>query len=78
LALKRLERVNIPPWKGNPTEPSAKWVTSREHRRVEIDDRRPAPRMQTSRDERYVANPNDHYVPNLPVIVIRKNVRAAV
>lgn len=41
--------------------------------RVEIDNVCPTPRMQGSRDERYVARPNDTHVPNLMVIVIGKN-----
>jgi hypothetical protein len=41
--------------------------------RVETDEVCPVPRMQGSRDERYVVNPNDQYVPNLLVIVISKN-----
>ena len=44
-----------------------------ENIRVETDDVCPAPRMQGSREERYVANPNDEYVPNLLVIAIGKN-----
>ena len=44
-----------------------------ENIRVETDDVCPAPRMQSSRDERYVEKPNDEYVPNLLVIVIGKN-----
>ena len=44
-----------------------------ENIRVETDDACPAPRMQESRDERYVAAPQDQYVPNLLVIVISKN-----
>jgi hypothetical protein len=41
--------------------------------RLETDDVCPSPRMQGNRDERYVENPNDEYVPNLLVIVIAKN-----
>jgi hypothetical protein len=41
--------------------------------RVETDDACPTPRMQESRDERYVAAPQDQYVPNLLVIVISRN-----
>jgi len=41
--------------------------------RVETDDVCPAPRMQGRRDERYVENPKDEYVPSLLVIVISKN-----
>jgi hypothetical protein len=44
-----------------------------ENIRMETDDVCPSPRMQRSRDERYVENPNDAYVPNLLVIVIAKN-----
>ena len=44
-----------------------------ENIRMETDDVCPSPRMQGSRDERYVENPNDEYVPNLLVIVIAKN-----
>ncbi len=44
-----------------------------ENIRVETDAVCPSPRMQSSRDERYVENPNDAYVPNLLVIVIAKN-----
>ena len=44
-----------------------------ENIRVETDDVCPAPRMQGSRDERYVEDPKDQYVPNLLVIVISKN-----
>ena len=44
-----------------------------ENIRVEIDDVCPTPRMQSRRDERYVENPEDKYVPNLAVIVIAKN-----
>jgi hypothetical protein len=44
-----------------------------ENIRVETDDVCPAPRMQSSRNERYVENPSDEYVPNLLVIVIAKN-----
>jgi hypothetical protein len=44
-----------------------------ENIRVETDDACPAPRMQESRDARYVAVPQDQYVPNLLVIVISKN-----
>lgn len=44
-----------------------------ENIRVETDDVCPTPRLQRSRDERYVANPNDPYVPNLLVIVIARN-----
>ena len=44
-----------------------------ENIRVETDDVCPSPRMQGSRDERYVENPNDEYVPDLLVIVIAKN-----
>jgi len=39
---------------------------------VETDDVCPSPRMQGNRDEWYVANPNDEYVPNLLVIVIAR------
>ena len=41
--------------------------------RVETDDVCPAPHMQGSREERYVENPKDDYVPNLLVIGIGKN-----
>jgi len=41
--------------------------------RVETDDVCPSPRMQSNRDERYIENPHDEYVPNLLVIVIAKN-----
>ena len=41
--------------------------------RVETDDVSPAPRLQGSRDERYLEAPQDHYVPDLLVIVICKN-----
>jgi hypothetical protein len=41
--------------------------------RVETDDVCPTPRMQGNRDEQYVVNPNDEYVPNLLVIVIGRN-----
>jgi len=44
-----------------------------ENIRVETDDVCPAPRMQGSRDERYMEDPKDQYVPNLLVIVIGKN-----
>jgi hypothetical protein len=44
-----------------------------ENIRVEIDDVCPTPRMQGSRDERYVVNSHDDYVPNLLVIEIGKN-----
>jgi hypothetical protein len=44
-----------------------------ENIRVETDDVCPSPKMQGSRDERYVENPNDEYMPNLLVIVIAKN-----
>jgi hypothetical protein len=44
-----------------------------ENIRVETDDACPTPRMQESRDERYLAAPQDQYVPNLLVIVISKN-----
>lgn len=44
-----------------------------ENIRVETDDVCPAPRMQGSRDERYMEDPKDQYVPNLLVIVISKN-----
>ncbi len=44
-----------------------------ENIRVETDDACPAPSMQGSRDERYMAAPQDQYVPNLLVIVISKN-----
>jgi hypothetical protein len=44
-----------------------------ENIRTETDDVCPSPRMQSSRDERYIANPNDEYVPDLLVIVIAKN-----
>lgn len=44
-----------------------------ENIRVETDGVCPSPRMQGSRDDRYVENPNDEYVPNLLVIVIAKN-----
>ena len=44
-----------------------------ENIRMETDDVCPSPRMQGSRDERYVENPHDEYVPNLLVIVIAKN-----
>ena len=44
-----------------------------ENIRVETDDSCPAPSMQGSRDERYMAAPQDQYVPNLLVIVISKN-----
>jgi hypothetical protein len=44
-----------------------------ENIRVETDGVCPAPRMQGSRDERYVENPKDDYVPSLLAIVISKN-----
>ena len=44
-----------------------------ENIRVETDDVCLAPHMQGSRDERYVEDPKDQYVPNLLVIVISKN-----
>jgi hypothetical protein len=44
-----------------------------ENIRVETDDVCPSPRMQASRDERYIENPKDEYVPQLMVIVIAKN-----
>jgi hypothetical protein len=44
-----------------------------ENIRVETDDACLAPRMQGSRDERYMAAPQDQHVPNLLVIVISKN-----
>ena len=44
-----------------------------ENIRVEIDDVCPAPRMQGTRDERYMENPHDKYLPNLLVIVIGQN-----
>ena len=44
-----------------------------ENIRVETDAVCPAPKMQARRDEQYVANPNDEYLPNLLVIVIAKN-----
>ena len=44
-----------------------------ENIRVETDDVSPSPKMQASRDERYVENPADTYVPNLLVIIIAKN-----
>lgn len=40
--------------------------------RVEIDAWNPPPRMQRSRNEQYVANPQDTYCPLLMVIVIHK------
>ena len=44
-----------------------------ENIRVETDDVSPAPRMQGSRNERYPEDPTAQYVPDLLVIVIRKN-----
>ena len=44
-----------------------------ENIRVETDDVCPSPKMQGSRDEKYVENPKDEYVPNLLVIIIAKN-----
>ena len=44
-----------------------------ENIRVEIDDVCPVPRMQGSREERYLEDPAGAYVPNLLVIVIGKN-----
>jgi hypothetical protein len=44
-----------------------------ENIRAEMDDVCPLPRMQGNRNERYVENPHDTYVPNLLVIVIAKN-----
>ncbi len=41
-----------------------------ENIRVEIDDVCPAPRMQGSREDRYLEEPSGAYVPNLLVIVI--------
>ncbi|HXP61913.1 MAG TPA: glycosyl hydrolase family 28 protein, partial [Dongiaceae bacterium] len=41
--------------------------------RVETDDLSPAARMQGSRNERYLEDPTAQYVPDLLVIVIRKN-----
>ena len=38
-----------------------------------MDDVCPSPKIQGSRDERYVKNPHDEYAPNLLVIVIVKN-----
>lgn len=44
-----------------------------ENIRVETDDVCPSPKMQATRDEKYVENPNDEHVPNLLVIVIAQN-----
>jgi hypothetical protein len=44
-----------------------------ENIRVETDEVCPAPKMQASREERYVENSASEYVPNLMVIVIAKN-----
>lgn len=44
-----------------------------DHIRVETDDVNPAPRIQASRDERYVEDPKDPYVPELLTIVIGNN-----
>ncbi len=44
-----------------------------ENIRVEIDDECPTPRMQASREERYVEDPTREYLPNLLVIVIGRN-----
>ena len=44
-----------------------------ENIRVETDEVCPAPKMQASRDEKYVENRASEYVPNLLVIVIAKN-----
>jgi len=41
--------------------------------RVETDDVCPSPRMQQTRDEKYIENPSDTYVPELLVIVIAGN-----
>jgi len=44
-----------------------------ENIRVETDEVSPAPRMQGGRNERYLEAPTAQYVPDLLVIVIRKN-----
>ncbi len=44
-----------------------------ENIRLETDDICPSPKMQATRDEKYVENPNDTYVPFLLVIVIAQN-----
>jgi polygalacturonase len=44
-----------------------------ENIRVETDEVSPAPRMQGNANERYVQDPQAQYVPDLLVIVIRKN-----
>jgi len=43
-----------------------------ENIRVEIDDRSPQPRMQSSREEKYPAAPESPYCPTLMEIVIHK------